>query len=212
MSIETKQLIEKTEEELQPVFKRMEEVELVCQARVLDAFRSNRVAARHFNPTTGYGYDDEGRDVLDRIFAEVMQAEAALVVPQLSSGTHTLFTVISALLRPGDNILSPVGKPYDTLLEAIGIEGSAAGSLHEFGIGYDQIELTENGEIDLGLTAALCRKLFKYRKVHAWPPTVLKGEMWEQTYADQKRDLDVLPTVDEAIAWANDLIAKLDMV
>ena len=80
---------------------------------------------------------------------------------------------------------------------------------------HDLIDLQlimSNGEIDLGLTAALCRKLFKYRKVHAWPPTVLKGEMWEQTYADQKRDLDVLPTVDEAIAWANDLIAKLDMV
>ena len=67
------------------------------------------------------------------------------------------------------------------------------------------------GEIDISRTAALCRKLFKYRKVHAWPPTVVKGEMWEQTYADQKSDLDVLPTVDEAIAWANELIAKLDM-
>ena len=65
--------------------------------------------------------------------------------------------------------------------------------------------------IDLGRTAALCRKLFKYRKVHTWPPKVAKGELWEQTYADQKRDLDVLPTVDEAIVWANDLIAKLDI-
>ena len=79
---------------------------------------------------------------------------------------------------------------------------------------HDLIDLQlimSNGDIDLSRTAALCRKLFKYRKVHAWPPTVLKGEMWEQTYAYQKRDLDVLPTVDEAIAWANDLIAKLDM-
>ena len=79
---------------------------------------------------------------------------------------------------------------------------------------HDLIDLQlimSNGDIDLSRTAALCRKLFKYRKVHSWPPTVLKGEMWEQTYAYQKRDLDVLPTLDEAIAWANNLIAKLDM-
>jgi hypothetical protein len=79
---------------------------------------------------------------------------------------------------------------------------------------HDLIDLQlimSNGDIDLGRTAALCRKLFKYRKVHAWPPKVSKGEMWEQAYADQKCDLDVLPTVDEAIVWANDLIAKLDI-
>ena len=79
---------------------------------------------------------------------------------------------------------------------------------------HDLIDLQlimSNGDIDLGRTAALCRKLFKYRKVHTWPPKVAKGELWEQTYADQKRDLDVLPTVDEAIVWANDLIAKLDI-
>lgn len=182
MSSETRKLIETTETELAPVFKRMEEVETACQRRVLEAFKNNRVAARHFNPTTGYGYDDEGRDVLDRIFAEVMQAEAALVVPQLSSGTHTLFTVLSALLRPGDVILSPVGRPYDTLVEAIGIEGEASGSLREFGVGYDQIELADNGSIDLlALSLKLASKprivYFQRSRGYAWRNSLLPSEM-----------------------------------
>lgn len=182
MSSKSRMLLEQTEERLAPVFKRMEEVELACQRRVLEAFQRNRIAARHFNPTTGYGYDDEGRDALDRIFAEAMQAEAALVVPQLSSGTHTLFIALSALLRPSDVMLSAAGRPYDTLVEAIGIEGSAAGSLKEFGIEYRQIELDENGGIDL---EALERELEKKPKMvyfqrsrgYAWRNSLLPQEM-----------------------------------
>lgn len=177
-----KQLIEITEAELAPVFKRMEETELVCAERVLDALRRNRVAARHFNPTTGYGYDDEGRDVLDRIFAEVMQAEAALVVPQLSSGTHTIFTALAAILRPGDELLSAAGKPYDTMLEAIGIEGNAAGSLKEFGVVYRQTELREDGNIDLdALETELKSKpkvvYFQRSRGYAWRNSLLPSEM-----------------------------------
>ena len=182
MSSKSRMLLEQTEERLAPVFKRMEEVELACQRRVLEAFQRNRIAARHFNPTTGYGYDDEGRDALDRIFAEAMQAEAALVVPQLSSGTHTLFIALSALLRPSDVMLSAAGRPYDTLVEAIGIEGSVAGSLKEFGIEYRQIELDENGGIDL---EALERELEKKPKMvyfqrsrgYAWRNSLLPQEM-----------------------------------
>jgi cystathionine beta-lyase family protein involved in aluminum resistance len=175
-------LIEAAENELAPVFKRMEGVELVCAKRVLKAFKNNRVAARHFNPTMGYGYDDEGRDNLDRIFAEVMQTEAALVVPQLSSGTHTIFTALAALLRPGDTLLSCAGRPYDTLLEAIGIEGNAPGSLLEFGVKYDEIELKEDGNIDL---EALAEKLqdrpkivyFQRSRGYAWRNSLLPSDM-----------------------------------
>ncbi len=182
MSTEAKKLIETAERELAPVFERMRETELNCTRRVLEAFRSNRVAARHFNFTTGYGYDDEGRDVLDRIFAEVFQAEAALVVPQFSSGTQTIFTALAAILRPGDTLLSAVGSPYDTLLEAIGIEGNAPGSLKEFGIKYRSIELTEAGKIDL---AALEKELesnprivyFQRSRGYAWRNSLLPEEM-----------------------------------
>ena len=182
MSEYSRKLIAEAEAELAPVFKRMEETELICTKRVLEAFRHNRIAARHFNFTTGYGYDDEGRDALDRIFAEVFTTEAAIVAPQFSSGTQTIFTALSAILRPGDTMLSAVGSPYDTLLEAIGIEGSAAGSLKEFGINYRQIELDENGEIDL---EALARELeakprivyFQRSRGYEWRNSLLPSQM-----------------------------------
>ena len=182
MSVKSRMLIEQAEERLAPVFKDMEDVELVCQRRVLGAFKNNRVAARHFNPTTGYGYDDEGRDALDRIFAEAMQAEAALVVPQLSSGTHTLFAALSAVLRPSDVMLSAAGRPYDTLVEAIGIEGEVPGSLREFGIEYRQIELDENGNIDLDALGAVLESkprlvYFQRSRGYAWRNSLLPEEM-----------------------------------
>lgn len=182
MNFSNKELIIEAENELAPVFKRMESVENVCMQRVLSAFRNNRIAARHFNFTTGYGYDDEGRDALDRVFAEVMQTEAALVVPQLSSGTHTIFTVLASLLRPGDTMLSAAGRPYDTLVEAIGIEGEAQGSLKEFGVEYKQIELTDDGKIDLGaLSTALKDKpkivYFQRSRGYAWRNSLLPVEM-----------------------------------
>lgn len=182
MNVYNKELITDVECELAPVFKRMENVENECMKRVLTAFRKNRIAARHFNFTTGYGYDDEGRDALDRVFAEVMQAESALVVPQLSSGTHTIFTVLASVLRPGDIMLSAAGRPYDTLVEAIGIEGTASGSLKEFGVAYKQIELTADGRIDQdALRAALSDKpkvvYFQRSRGYAWRNSILPSEM-----------------------------------
>ena len=182
MSSKSRMLIENTERELEPVFRRMENVELICQRRMLEAFKNNRIAARHFSGTTGYGYDDEGRDKLDRVFAEVMQAEKAVVVPQLSSGTHTIFTALLAILRPGDTILSAVGTPYDTLLEAIGISGCAKGSLKEFGIEYRQIELDPRGSVDLNaLKAELSNHprivYFQRSRGYAWRNSLLPSEM-----------------------------------
>ncbi|MBR0135858.1 MAG: methionine gamma-lyase family protein [Clostridia bacterium] len=182
MSEYGRKLIEQTEAELAPVFKRLEDTELTCQRRVLDSFKEHRVAARHFNYSTGYGYDDEGRDTLDRIFADVMQAEAAIVVPQLSSGTHTIFTALAAVLRPGDTILFAAGRPYDTLLEAIGIEGSASGSLREFNIGFRQIELKEDGGIDIDALKTELRSkpkmvYFQRSRGYAWRNSTLPEQM-----------------------------------
>ena len=182
MSERSRLLIEKAEAELAPVFRRMEETELVCSKRVLEAFRNNRIAARHFNPTTGYGYDDEGRDALDRVFAEAMQAEAALVAPQFSSGTQTIFTALSAILRPGDTVLFACGSPYDTLLEAVGICGEAPGSLKEFGISHRILELTGEGRPDLNaLKAELSDKpkivYFQRSRGYAWRNSLLPSEM-----------------------------------
>ena len=129
------------EESLIPMFQRIEAIEAENTARVLGAFQQEGVAQRHFSPTTGYGYDDIGRDTLDRVFARALQCEDALVRPQLTSGTHAIFTALAGLLEPGDILLSITGKPYDTLESAIGISGDAPNSLKRLGIHYKQVDL-----------------------------------------------------------------------
>ena len=117
------------------------------QAKVLDAMRKNRVNAECFAQTTGYGYNDTGRDKLERVYADCFHTEAALVRPQITCGTHALAVALSANLRPGDELLSPVGAPYDTLEEVIGIRPSP-GSLAEYGVTYRQADLLPDGSFD----------------------------------------------------------------
>lgn len=117
------------------------------QGKVLAAMRKNRVNAQCFAQTTGYGYNDLGRDVLEKVYADTFHTEAALVRPQITCGTHALAIALSANLRPGDELLSPVGAPYDTLEEVIGIRPSRC-SLKEFGVSYRQTELLPDGSFD----------------------------------------------------------------
>ena len=116
--------------------------------RVLDAFRHHRVGAHHFAGVSGYGHDDLGRETLDKVFAEIMGAEAAVVRVQFVSGTHAIACALYGVLRPGDEMLAVVGSPYDTLEEVIGLRGQGQGSLLDFGIKYRQLELTDQGKID----------------------------------------------------------------
>lgn len=109
--------------------------------------QDNKVSDIHFAATTGYGYNDLGRDTLEDVYASVFHAESALVRPQLISGTHALHIALSGNLRPGDELLSPVGKPYDTLEEVIGIRDSV-GSLKEYGVSYRQVDLLPDGTFD----------------------------------------------------------------
>ena len=118
------------------------------QAKVLAAMQKNRVCAAHFAATTGYGYDDEGRDTLERVYADTFHTESALVRPQLVCGTHALAVALSANLLPGDELLAISGKPYDTLEEVIGIRKSPC-SLAEYGVSYKQIDLLSDGSFDL---------------------------------------------------------------
>lgn len=118
------------------------------QKRVLEAFQKNRVSDSHFNSTTGYGYDDLGREVLEQVYAEVFGGEDALVRPQLVSGTHAISTTLFGMLRPGDELVYITGKPYDTLESVIGKAGDDTGSLHEYNINYNEVALLENGKID----------------------------------------------------------------
>ena len=117
------------------------------QAKVLQAMQSNRIGANHFAATTGYGYDDDGRERLEQVYADVFHTEAALVRPQITCGTHALTVALSANLLPGDELLSPVGLPYDTLQEVIGIRPSPC-SLAEYGVAYRQADLKADGSFD----------------------------------------------------------------
>ena len=129
-------------------FARIDETAEINQAKVLAAMQKNRVAAMHFAATTGYGYDDEGRDNLERVYADTFHTEAALVRPQLVCGTHALAVALSANLLPGDALLAISGKPYDTLEEVIGIRPSPC-SLAEYGVKYRQVDLLPDGSFDL---------------------------------------------------------------
>jgi cystathionine beta-lyase family protein involved in aluminum resistance len=141
-------VVQEVEQEIREHHQEIEEVSLFNQAKVMQAFRNHQVADFHFTPSTGYGYDDVGRDTLESIYAEVFGGEAALVRPQIISGTHAIATALFGVLRPGDDLLYITGKPYDTLEEIVGIRGSGNGSLKEFQIGYDAVPLTEAGWIN----------------------------------------------------------------
>ncbi|MSS07382.1 hypothetical protein FYJ38_01840 [Clostridium sp. WB02_MRS01] len=128
-------------------FKEIDETAEYNQMKVIKAMQENRVSDIHFAATTGYGYNDLGRDTLEAVYASVFHTETALVRPNLISGTHALTVALSGNLRPGDELLSPVGKPYDTLEEVIGIRDSV-GSLKEYGVVYRQVDLLADGTFD----------------------------------------------------------------
>ena len=141
-------LADRAEEKCREAFARIEEIQAYNEAKVLKAFADNRVSAAHLVGTTGYGYDDMGRDTLDRVFAQALGAEDALVRHQFVSGTHTLATALFGVLRTGDTVVSVTGAPYDTMEEVIGIRGGGTGSLQEFGVHYRQLELLPDGSPD----------------------------------------------------------------
>ena len=146
---------EKIIEKLRPRFDEIDRIAEFNQAKVLSAMQKNRVNAAHFAATTGYGYNDGGRETLERVYADTFHTEAALVRPQITCGTHALAVALSANLRPGDELLSPVGRPYDTLEEVIGIRDSI-GSLKEYGVTYRQVDLLPDSSFDYeGIRAAI---------------------------------------------------------
>ena len=143
------------EENLKERFLEIDAIAEYNQMKVIAAMQKNRLSDIHFAASTGYGYNDLGRDVLEAVYADIFKAESALVRPSLTCGTHALTIALSANLRPGDEILSPVGKPYDTLEGVIGIQ-KAPGCLAEFGITYSQVDLLPDGSFDYdGIRAAI---------------------------------------------------------
>ena len=180
ISDKTLKLVSEAEESIKEQFKHIENICEINQLRVMKAFADNRVSDSHFVATTGYGYDDLGRDTLDRVYADIMGAEDALVRHNFISGTHTISTALFAVLRPNDILVSITGKPYDTLEEVIGIQGKAGnGSLKDFGVKYVQIDLKHDGTPDL--------EQIKFTLTHMNVKAVTiqrsKGYGWRPTYS-----------------------------
>ena len=180
ISDKTLKLVSEAEESIKEQFKHIENICEINQLRVMKAFADNRVSDSHFVATTGYGYDDLGRDTLDRVYADIMGAEDTLVRHNFISCTHTISTALFAVLRPNDILVSITGKPYDTLEEVIGIQGEAGnGSLKDFGVKYVQIDLKHDGTPDL--------EQIKFTLTHMNVKAVTiqrsKGYGWRPTYS-----------------------------
>ena len=146
----SKEVYDFGEEILKELTERFEKIDKIAeynQCKVLNAMRKNRVDVACFNASTGYGYNDLGRDKIEQVYADTFHTEAALVRPQIVCGTHALTVALSANLLPGDELLSPVGRPYDTLEEVIGIRESKC-SLREYGVSYRQVDLLPDGGFD----------------------------------------------------------------
>lgn len=151
------ELAELAEKDALEVFERIDNIKQLNQLKVIKAMQDNRLSDTHFNGTTGYGYDDRGREVLDSVYANIFKAEDALVRHHIVSGTQALALCLFGNLRPGDELVAVTGKPYDTLEEVIGIRGENCGSLKEFGVTYKQIDLTPDGKPDIDrIKATVC--------------------------------------------------------
>ena len=191
---------EKILKTLKDRFAAIDQIAEYNQAKVLSAMQKNRVSAACFAATTGYGYDDVGRDNLEKVYADVFHTEAALVRPQITCGTHALTVALSANLLPGDELLSPVGLPYDTLQEVIGIRESPC-SLKEYGVSYRQVDLLDDGSFDYeGIRNAMNEKTklvtIQRSKGYATRPTFSVKQIGELIHFVKDIKPDVICMVD----------------
>ena len=177
----TDQIIElgkKAEENVKESFDAINKTAEYNQVKVMRAFSNHRVSEAHLGMSTGYGYDDLGRDTLEKIYADVFGAEAALVRHSIVSGTHAICSCLFGILRPGDILVSATGAPYDTLEEIIGKRGEANGSLKEWGIGYIEVPLAPDGKIDKNTLG----EVLKNKKVKMVELQRSKGYAWRESY------------------------------
>ena len=162
-NIEIINLVNECEKKLSNVFKEIDKIEEMNTFKIMDAFRKNSVGEIHFNMTTGYGYGDVGRDIIEKVYSDIFHTEASLVRNQFISGSHALCVALFACLRPNDFMLSITGTPYDTLHEVIGIRENSS-SLISYGVNYEQIDLI-NDDFDYErIENALKQK--KYKLIH----------------------------------------------
>jgi cystathionine beta-lyase family protein involved in aluminum resistance len=199
--VKLKTIVEQTEQQIAPLHKEIEQRVEENQFRVLQSYQTHRVSDTHFYPSTGYGYDDIGRETLEKIYADVFGAEAGLVRPQIISGTHAISISLFGILRPGDELLYITGKPYDTLEEIVGIRGNGNGSLKEFNIDYNSVPLTSDGRVDLAAVEQAIKPNTKMigiqrSKGYATRPSFTVKEIEEMILVVKRIKPDVIVFVD----------------
>lgn len=201
LTAQTQQLGKEIEQKITAQFERIEEIAFYNQQKVLAAFRNNQVSENHFNGTTGYGYDDEGRDNLERVYADVFGAESALVRQQIISGTHAITLSLFGVLRPGDELMYITGQPYDTLQSIVDGGDKDTGSLKDWGIGYQHIDLNEANKVDFeAVKAAISEKTkvvaIQRSKGYATRPSFTIDEVAEMIQQVRAMKEDVIIFVD----------------
>lgn len=192
-----KPIVRQVEEQIFTKHKQIDETVEANQFRVLESYQRHQVSDSHFIPSTGYGYDDIGRDTLEKIYADVLGGEAGLVRPQIISGTHAISIALFGVLRPGDELLYITGKPYDTLEEIVGIRGNGVGSLKEFGISYQTVDLKEDGQVN-----------YEHVKTMIKPNTKMIGIQRSKGYAN--RPSFTIDQIEEMIKFVKNI--KEDVV
>ncbi|HAZ44009.1 MAG TPA: aluminum resistance family protein [Cyanobacteria bacterium UBA11371] len=195
------QQVQAAEQALSPIFAKIDAQVKQNLKRVLQAFRRQRVGAHHFAGVSGYGHDDMGREVLDKVFADVMGAEAAAVRVQFVSGTHAIACALYGVLRPGDEMLSVVGSPYDTLEEVIGLRGQGQGSLRDFGIQYRELPLTGEGIVDWNALSTAIKDntrlvLIQRSCGYSWRPSLSIAEIEKIVYLVKQQNPNTVCFVD----------------
>ncbi len=210
------QVVMEAEDQVKDIFGGIDDIMAYNQYKILGAFQENRISDMHFAWNTGYGYDDPGREALEKVYSHIFGTEAALVRPIIVNGTHALTLAIMSPLRPGDKLIYCTGAPYDTLEEVIGIRGEGKGSLKDFGIDYEQVELKSDGRIDIeALKAAIddSTKMVSIQRAtgYGWRKAVSVSEIEEVFKIVKEINPEIICMVDNCYGEFLDIIEPTEV-
>jgi cystathionine beta-lyase family protein involved in aluminum resistance len=213
--VEAEVVIRAAEAALSEVWAGIDRIAHANTEKVLNAFQAECIGDHHFNGTTGYGHDDMGREALEKVFARIFGAEAALVRSQFASGTHAIATALFGVLRPGMELLSVTGHPYDTLEEVIGLRGEGQGSLAEWGVKYRELDLTPDGQVDFAALAGALRPETKVIAIqrsrgYAWRPSLPMAQIGQTIAVLKAARPDLIVFVDNCYGEFTELTEPLE--
>lgn len=209
------ELSAQAEAAISPMFSRLDDIMTYNQYKVLDAMQRNGLKDMHFGWNTGYGYDDPGRDAIERIYSDVFHTDSALVRPNIVNGTHALAITLMGILRPGDELIYCTGGPYDTLEEVIGIRGEGKGSLRDYGVTYKQVDLCPDGSMDLDrikeAISPKTRMVCAQRATgYAWRKAITIGQIKQWAQSVKEMDPDIITMADNCYGEFLDIYEPTD--